>query len=34
VRKSKFHVDDRFVRYLRKLGVDVVLKVEDGAEEE
>jgi dTDP-4-dehydrorhamnose 3,5-epimerase-like enzyme len=27
--KGKFHVDDRYVRYLRKLGVDVVLKVED-----
>jgi len=33
-KKGKVHIDDRYVRYLRKLGVDVVLKVEGGAEEE
>jgi hypothetical protein len=33
-KKGKFHVNDRYVRYLRKLGVDVVLKVEGGGEEE
>jgi hypothetical protein len=33
-KKGKFHLDDRYVRYLRKLGVDVVLKVEGDAEEE
>ncbi len=32
-KKGEFHVDDRYVRYLRKLGVDVVLKVEDDAED-
>jgi hypothetical protein len=33
-KKGKVHIDDRYVRYLRKLGVDVVLKVEGVAEEE
>jgi len=33
-KKGKFQVDDRYVRYLRKLGVDVSLKVEVDAEEE
>jgi hypothetical protein len=33
-KKGKFHIDDRYVRYLRKLDVDVVLKVESDAEEE
>jgi hypothetical protein len=33
-KKGKFQVDDRYVRYLRKLGVDVLLKVEVDVEEE
>ena len=32
--KGKFHVDDRYVRYLQKLGVDVVLKLDTEADEE
>jgi hypothetical protein len=33
-KKGKFHIDDRYVRYLRKLGVDVVLKLDTEADEE
>jgi len=33
-KKGKFHVDDRYGRYLRKFGVVVVLKGEGDAEEE
>jgi len=33
-KKGKFHIDDRYVRYLRKLGVDVLVKVEGDAEED
>jgi hypothetical protein len=32
--KNIFHVDDRYVRYLRKLGVQVLVNVEGDAEEE
>jgi hypothetical protein len=32
--KGKFHIDDRYVKYLRKLGVDDVLKVDTDADEE
>jgi len=31
---GKFHINDRYVRYLRKLGVDVSVKVEGDADEE
>ncbi len=27
-KNGKFHIDDRYVRYLKKLGVQVSLKVE------
>jgi hypothetical protein len=33
-KKGKFHVDVRYVRYLRKLGVQVSVNVEGEAEEE
>ncbi len=33
-KKGKFHVVDRYVRYLRKLGVEVSVSVEGDAEEE
>jgi hypothetical protein len=31
-KNGKFHIDYRYVRYLRKLGVDVLVKVEGDAE--
>jgi hypothetical protein len=35
VRKRRVnYIDDRYVRYLRKLGVDVSVKVEGDAEED
>jgi hypothetical protein len=33
-KKGKFHIDNRYVRYLRKLGVQVPVNVEGDAEEE
>jgi hypothetical protein len=33
-KKGKFHIDDRYVRYLWKLGIDVVLKLDTEADEE
>ena len=33
-KKGKFHVNDRYVRYLRKLGVQVSVNIEGDAEEE
>jgi hypothetical protein len=33
-KKGKFHVDDRYVRYLRKLAVQVSVNIEGDAEEE
>jgi len=33
-KKGKFHIDNRYVRYLRKLGVQVSVNVEGAAEEE
>jgi hypothetical protein len=33
-KKGKFHVDDRYVRYLRKLEVQVSVNIEGDAEEE
>jgi len=33
-KKGKFHINDRYVRYLRKLGVDVSVKVEGDSEED
>jgi len=33
-KKGKFHVNDRYVRYLRKVGVQVSVNVEGDAEEE
>jgi hypothetical protein len=33
-KKGKFHIDDRYVKYLWKLGIDVLLKVEGDAEED
>jgi len=32
-KKGKFHIDDRYVRYLKKLGVQVSVKVEGEGEE-
>ncbi len=31
--KDKFHIDDRYVMYLRKLSADVVVKVDMDADE-
>jgi len=33
-KKGKFHIDNRYFRYLRKLGVQVLVNVEGDAEEE
>jgi len=33
-KKGKFHIDDRYVRYLWKLGIDVVLKLDTETDEE
>jgi hypothetical protein len=33
-KKGKFHIDNRYVRYLRKLGVQVSVNVEGDADEE
>jgi hypothetical protein len=33
-KKGKFHINDRYVRYLRKLGVGVSVKVEGDSEED
>jgi len=33
-KKGKFHIDNRYVRYLRKLGVQVSVNIEGDAEEE
>jgi hypothetical protein len=33
-KKGKPHIDDRYVRYLRKLGIDVVVKLDTEADEE
>jgi hypothetical protein len=32
-KKGKFHIDERYVRYLRKLGIQVLVNVEGEAEE-
>jgi hypothetical protein len=33
-KKGIFHVNDRYVRYLKKLGVQVLVNIEGDAEEE